>query len=173
MDATKTLKNSWKKPLSKRLRKSRRQAFVGVGQELRGDDAAGILAVRALEQALATVQAPAPFCYEAGPLPEASAGALRRFRPDTVTFLDAADLGEPPGAVRWIEPDEIGGFAGSTHTFPLGGFAQYLESELRCRVAVLGIQPEHLDFDAPVSARVQAAIKEIVKAILAETGATD
>jgi hydrogenase 3 maturation protease len=180
MDATKTSRNSWKEQLSASLKKSRKTAFVGVGQELRGDDAAGILAVRALEQALAprrktsgpdpkeAARIPALFFFEAGPLPEASAGPLRRFGPEMVIFLDAADMGEKPGAARWIEPDEIGGFSGSTHTFPMSGYAQYLASELGCRVAVLGIQPKQMEFDSPVSEEIRRTIEGIASMILTE-----
>jgi hydrogenase maturation protease len=196
MAATKTLKNSWIEQLSKILTTNRRIAFVGVGQELRGDDAAGILAIRRLEQSLASagasdsetipstppstggaaysnkkVRAFAPFLFEAGPLPEASAGPLRRFGPERVIFLDAADMGEAPGAIGWIEPDRIGGCSASTHTFPMSGFSRYLTSELGCQVAVLGIQPKQLDFDTPVSEEILRAIEEITAVILTESNA--
>ncbi|MBN1439103.1 MAG: hydrogenase maturation protease [Anaerolineales bacterium] len=184
--------SDWEQRLTGILRKSRRLAFVGVGQDLRGDDAAGIHLVRRLQQASPETPAsntlplekPPPMpstakrhasaakpCavrlyFEAGLRPEASAGPLRRFGPDWVIFLDAAELGEPPGTVRWIEPQEIDDGTASTHTFPMGGFAGYLCAELGCRTAVLGIQPGRMEFDEPVSAEVQCAIEEIAGRIL-------
>jgi len=139
---------------------------VGIGQELRGDDAAGILLLRRLQNRIPTARTPAPFLLEAGSLPEAAAGPLRRHGPDRVIFLDAADIGEAPGCVRWIDPAEIEGAPPATHTFPMGGFSEYLESELGCRVAIIGIQPECIDFDAPVSDCVQCAIDEISDEII-------
>jgi hydrogenase 3 maturation protease len=176
MDATKTLKNSWKEPLSNALRKSHRLALIGVGQELRGDDAAGVLLIRRLMDSVRVAASPpgtpaiheeplssAPLLFEAGSLPEASAGPLRRYQPEWVVFMDSAEMGEPPGTIRWLEPSEAEGFAGSTHTFPIGGLCKYLASELGCRAGILGIQPKNLEFDSPVSEEVLQAIEEIAE----------
>jgi hydrogenase 3 maturation protease len=157
---------SWKEPLRDALAHSRRLALVGVGQELRGDDAAGVILARRLQRLFASSppesdpQSPR-WCFEAGSQPEASAGPLRRFGPDRVIFLDAAELGEPPGSVRWIEPGQLETGRLGTHTFPMSGFGAYLESELGCRVVILGIQPQQMDFDTPVSDPVRSAIERI------------
>jgi hydrogenase 3 maturation protease len=165
MGAMKTSKYSWNGLLREFLNRSRKPAFVGIGQELRGDDAAGILLVRHLQAHPPAARPSAPFLFEAGSLPEASAGPLRRFGPDRVIFFDAADMGEAPGSVRWIDPARLEGTPLATHTFPMGGFSAYLESELGCRVAILGIQPECIDFDAPVSDCVRQAMDEIAAVI--------
>jgi len=153
-----------------------------VGQELRGDDAAGVLVVRRLMES--AIKNPAksrspfkgsnpedeePLLFEAGPLPEAASGALRRYQPDWVVFIDSAEMGEPPGTIGWVNPEQAEGFTGSTHTFPISGLAKYLSSELGCRVAILGIQPKNLEFDSPVSEEVDRAIEEIVALINNET----
>ena len=182
MDATKTSRNSWKEPLSQALRKSRKVAFVGVGQELRGDDAAGVLVVRRLMESarknpsksrtqskVTESQWEEPLLFEAGPLPEAATGALRRFMPDWAVFIDSAEMGEPPGTIRWVDPDQAEGFSGSTHSFPISGLSKYLSSELGCRVAILGIQPKNLEFDSPVSEEVDRAIEEIVGFVITFT----
>jgi hydrogenase 3 maturation protease len=163
--------NSWKELLSRALKKSRRPAMVGIGQELRGDDAAGVVVVRTLQGSVgfpspaSAAQEGSLLLFEAGSLPEAAAGPLRRFGPDWVIFFDAADMGEAPGTICWIEPDQIDGVYGSTHAFPMGGFCHYLISELGCRVAIVGIQPKHLDFDSPVSDEVLRSISEIAALI--------
>ena len=139
---------------------------MGIGQELRGDDGAGIFLIRRLQKRADAARPPAPFFFEAGSLPEASAGPLRRYGPDGVVFLDAADMEEPPGAIQWIDPAALESSAPATHTFPMGGFSGYLESELGCRVAILGIQPDCIDFDAPISDCVQRAINDIFEEII-------
>jgi hydrogenase 3 maturation protease len=174
MAATKTSRNTWKAKLKRFLKKSRKPALIGIGQELRGDDAAGILLLRKLQETAAETDAAgdrsaretAPFLFEAGPLPEACSGPLRRFGPDRVIFFDAAEMGEAPGTVRWITSDQLESRSGGTHTFPVGGFSAYLETELGCRVAILGIQPKHLIFDESVSDCVQGAINEIFSEII-------
>jgi hydrogenase 3 maturation protease len=170
MDATKTSRSSWKDPLRRILRRSRRVAFVGLGQELRGDDAAGVLAVRRLAgsercRRAGEARGTAPFFFEAGPLPEAAAGALRRYAPEWVVFLDAASFEAAPGTIGWIEPGDAAGTAPGTHAWPLSAFAAYLRSELGCRVAILGIQPECMDFDTPATVAVERAVGEIVDEI--------
>jgi hydrogenase 3 maturation protease len=176
MDAMRTSGSSWKEPLRRLLRKTSRVAFVGLGQELRGDDAAGVLAVRRLADSerfrkAGEARGTASFLFEAGPLPEAAAGPLRRFAPEWVVFLDAASLEAEPGTVGWIDPCEAAGTAPGTHAWPLSAFADYLRSELGCRIAIIGIQPACMDFDTPVTGAVDRAVAEIVSEI--EAGLAD
>jgi hydrogenase 3 maturation protease len=149
-----------------------------VGQELRGDDAAGVLVLRRLMESarknpskseVNQSQGEEPLLFEAGPLPEAATGVLRRYLPDWAVFIDSAEMGEPPGTIRWVDPEQAEGFTGSTHTFPLSGLGKYLSSELGCRVAILGIQPKNLEFDSPSSEEVNRAIEEIVGFVNANT----
>ena len=78
-----------------------RTAMLGIGHELRGDDAAGLEVARRL-QALVVGQ-PDSLILETGPVPENFTGPLRRFAPDLVLLVDAALMGEPAGAVRWLD----------------------------------------------------------------------
>jgi len=135
---------------------------VGIGHDLRGDDAAGVLAARRLQgytigaDVGATHMLPL-LAIDAGPAPENVTGAVRRFAPDLVLLVDAADLGEPPGTVRWLDWRETSGLSASTHALPLYVLAGYLVSELGCAVALLGIQPASTAFDAPPTPAVHAA----------------
>ncbi len=138
-----------------------RLAVVGIGNELNGDDAAGVLVARALRTGLNDRF----LAIEAGVAPENFTGMLRRFRPDLVLLVDAADLGKLPGTVAWVNSQDAGGWSGSTHTLPLSVLARYLEEELGCQVVLVGIQPAQLDLDAGVSGVVQQAVAEVVKKI--------
>lgn len=137
-----------------------RVAVVGVGHELNGDDAAGIAVARSL------AGLPAPhnrlLVIDAGPAPENTTGLLRRFGPDLVLLVDAAQMGEPPGAIRWLDWRETDGISASTHTLPLHLLARYLVTELGCDVALLGIQPAANTLDAPLSPAVSRAVASIV-----------
>jgi len=114
---------------------------------------------------IARARIPAPFLFEAGPLPEASAGPLRRFAPEWVVFIDAAALDQAPGTIGWIDPQDAASATPGAHAYPLSAFAEYLTAELGCRTAFLGIQPEAMDFDTPVSVAVKRAVDEIVREI--------
>jgi hydrogenase 3 maturation protease len=141
-------------------------AIVGIGHELRGDDAAGIVAARELAMRLSPAGDWVRI-IEAGPAPENVTGALRRFAPDLVVFIDAAEMGEAPGTVRAVPPTQAGGFAGSTHTTPIALLAAYLATTLGCEVALLGIQPAQDMIGASLSAAVRAAVGTVVAGLQA------
>jgi hydrogenase 3 maturation protease len=140
-----------------------RIAIVGIGNETHGDDGAGPRVVRELAGRLPAT--PGLLLLNAGIAPENFSGPLRRFRPDLVLEIDAADQGQPPGATGWIDWAEADGLSASTHTLPPSVFASYLVAELDCRVALIGIQPATLDLNAPLSPAVESACTALADAL--------
>lgn len=126
-----------------------RLAIIGIGSELRGDDAAGLEVARRLRPS--AIGREDLLVIEAGLAPEAFTGTLRRFRPDLVVLVDAARMDTSPGSVLYLNWRDVDGFRGSTHTLPLSTLASYLETEIGCEVWLLGIQPAHAEFDQPLS----------------------
>ncbi len=102
---------------------------------------------------------------EAGAAPEAFTGQLRRFDPDLVIMIDAAQMNESPGTIRLIEWQDTIGLSASTHTLPLNVIAQYLVTDLGCDVVVIGIQAQGNAFDAPMSPAVRRAVDELIRAL--------
>lgn len=161
--------------------------MVGIGNELNGDDAAGIAVVRALESELKThAQTPSVCVVQAGTVPENFTGTLRRFHPDLVILVDAAQMDSAPGTIRWYDSESAAGFSASTHTLPLNLFALYLSSEIRCEVKLLGIQPARnsamsishgtgLHLTAPVEKATRQIVSEISSLLesLTEFGRTE
>lgn len=148
----------------------RRIVVLGVGNELNGDDAAGVWVVRRLGEILKTARAadrsagegaPAVLLLDCGPAPENFTGAVRRHAPNLVLVVDAVDLGAAPGAVVWIDWRTAEGLGASTHTLSLAVLADYLVRELGCDLWIAGIQPQHLDFDRQVSDAVQGAVQQL------------
>lgn len=132
---------------------------MGVGNELNGDDAAGN---RVATKLLALTGFPAHFLpINAGSLPENASGPLRRFHPDVVILVDAADFGGQVGEIRWLEAEQIGGMSASSHTLPLSVLGQFLEAELDCQVDFLGIQPAQIEFDTAPGPWIEEAADEI------------
>ncbi len=79
-----------------------RVAIVGIGNELRCDDAAGSLVARGLHDLQQAVNGSRPLVYEtlvidAGEAPENITGNLRTFKPGLILFIDAAEMGKAPG----------------------------------------------------------------------------
>jgi hydrogenase 3 maturation protease len=139
----------------------RRVAVIGIGNELRGDDAAGVLAARALQP----LQHDTFLVVEGAAAPENQTGLLRRFRPDLVLMIDAAELGEQPGCVRWLSAADTEGLSASTHTTPPSMLARFLMETLGCDVTMVGIQPYDTSFDAPVSPAVTEAVAAVVASV--------
>ncbi len=161
--------NSWQASLQNLLNQQTAEskiAIVGIGNTLRSDDAAGILVARALATSR-LLPDPKPVCViDAGHAPENCTAELRRYAPDVVLLIDAVDMGETPGHIRWVEMDEIEGMSASTHSLPLSMLASFLNWELKCEVTLLGIQLKSNDVGEIVSVEVLRAVNEIVNEIV-------
>jgi hydrogenase 3 maturation protease len=136
-----------------------RVAVLGVGNDINGDDGAGVCAVRILR-----AMSPAPadvLLVEAGTAPESYTGPLRRFKPDLIIEIDAAALDEGAGAVAWLDWRQADGLSASTHTLPPSVLATFLEADIDCEVRIIGIQPEGLAMGAGLSPAVAAAVEDL------------
>ena len=146
--------------LSAALSRTPRLALLGIGNELNGDDAAGMLVVRALCARLAS--RPHLLLIEAGLAPEAFTAPLRRFAPDLVVLVDAALLEHPAGTVEMVDWRETDGLSATTHTLPPSVLVQFIQHELGCPVELILIQPEDIEFDHPIRPAVRHAIDQVV-----------
>jgi hydrogenase 3 maturation protease len=180
MDAKKSLPNSWQDCLRQKLKQYRpadrplRLAVLGVGNELRSDDAAGVLVVRRLLGPSGANGAGKPggsqaLILEGGIAPESQTGPLRRFQPDLALLVDAAQMNEPPGSVRCFGAADIAGITTSTHTLPLHLLCRYLAEELNAGVALIGIQPATTELQAGTAEpQLTAVVATAVAAVTAE-----
>jgi len=154
--------SQWQEHLRQKLRNlaqdktSPRVAVIGVGNELRSDDALGVYLARALKSYTDTCEH--VLALEAGLAPENFCGTLRRFRPDLVILIDAAQMGEEPGTVQMLDLQSAVSLTISAHDPSFQLFAKYLDAELGCELAILGVQVADLSFDAPISHPVRKAI---------------
>jgi hydrogenase maturation protease len=163
------LENLWTEQLRQKLASlpaangQPRIAVVGIGHELRGDDAAGVVLARLISEQphSAGLQV-----VEAGAAPVNCCGLLLRGRPDLILFVDAADTGEEPGTVLWLGWQNVIVGNGSTHRFSLRVLADYLTREAGCPVALLGIQPADTAMGAALSPAVAAAVERTARALI-------
>lgn len=136
-----------------------RVAILGVGNEMNGDDGAGVSVVRDL--AARTPRPPGVLLIEAGAAPESYTGPLRRFKPDLIIEVDAAMLGGAPGATAWLDWREADGMSASTHTLPPSVLATFIQADLGCEMTILGIQPERVEMGTGLSPAVASAVREL------------
>ncbi len=151
---------SWSNVLKTALKKSnQRITILGIGHELRSDDAAGVKMARVLKRSLANK--PQILVIEGGSAPENHTAVIRRFAPDIVLLVDAAEMGQPPGFIKCLSWEQITGLSASTHTLPLHILAHYLHAELSCQVLLIGIQPETLTIGESLSLDVEKAVFQL------------
>ncbi len=147
-----------------------RIALLGVGNEFNGDDAAGVWIAHRLLSVLP--DSPNLLILDCGTVPENALGELRRFKPEFILLVDAADIGDQPGGVKYIDPHDTGGFSASSHSLPFSVLSKYLEKEFNCAVGLLGIQPVSLEFDAGFSSEVKNSVTRVVKKLAKILGST-
>jgi hydrogenase 3 maturation protease len=168
MESKLMLTNSWQEKLQNILKclqlnkPDPRVGIVGIGSELRGDDGVGPYLVQRLSSSLQ--ERDSLLMIDAGPAPENCTGLLRRFIPDLVILIDAADLEQTPGSIEVIPWQDSIGLSASTHSLPLYLFTKYLKQELNCEIILLGIQP--------VNIRLNETLNPILR-ISAENAALD
>lgn len=137
---------------------SQAAVIVGIGSELRGDDAAGVHVARRLAGATRWP------VIEAGSAPESFLGKIVQASPDLVVLIDAVDCGTHPGSVIVRDAAEVSGAGPSTHGPAPAVFIQALMLMHPCRCLLVGIQPERMDTGAPLSDPVAAAVERIIEA---------
>jgi len=120
----------------------KRVAVVGVGNEMRRDDAVGVHIARKLRGKVSRQFR----LIEAGTVPESYIDKVREFRPTHILVIDAAQLGTNPGESSLLSPKKVKGLSISTHTLPLNIFAEFVKKETGSKIKILAIQPKDLEF---------------------------
>lgn len=129
--------------------------FLGIGNILRGDDAAGPLLVQHLKDLTEAV------CINAENAPERYVGRVVRERPDTVVMIDAVFFPEKPGAYRLMAPEELESVMLSTHGIPLSSIASMIEEKSGARVYILGIRPGGIGIGQGLTSQVRKTIRKL------------
>lgn len=138
----------------------KRVAVVGVGNEMRGDDAVGCYVARRLEGVEDIL------VIEAGDVPENYIGLLREYKPECIVFIDAVDVGADAGSVVIASADELSSsVVVSTHGMPLKLLSDYLRREIGAEVMLVGIQVGKTAFNLPMSKEVRDAAEAVVELI--------
>ena len=129
--------------------------LVGVGSELRGDDAFGPL----LARRLAAEGLPA---LDGGTAPESLTGPIVRSGAEVLLLADIGRLGAPPGTLRLVAPHDLAPAGSSTHDPALGVLIAYLVARRPMTVRLLVAEPARTGLGSPISAEVGAALDRAV-----------
>ena len=165
-DATRSARSAdWRERLRETIADSRSPVnLVGVGNELKSDDAAGLEIASSLRSRLGTSPAPGVKIHAPTPMPERLLSKLASGEGRIVVF-DAVEASAKPGEVVFRSmADTKYGFFG-THNIPLKlvpGIAARLEDFF-----LVGVQPVSLEVGLGLSETVRESVNEIV-AVVAE-----
>lgn len=149
-----------------------RTLIAGVGNPDWGDDAVGIYITDILLRDLPSVSASTKVL----PLysrPENILTLLSEEHFDNVIFIDAVEFGAIPASVILLNSDEIRSRFPqiSTHKISIAILAQLIEAGGTTRVYLIGIQPQNLLPETPITPAVKKsadAIVELLKVIFSK-----
>jgi hydrogenase maturation protease HycI len=159
------------KALKKSLSEADRIAVLGVGSDLRADDAAGVLVARRLKRSW-TRPGSRRAAFDGGTAPENLTGEIIGFiRGDGeggrghVVFVDTADMDLKAGSVCLLSHDDLAGVSFSTHQLPLSILADYLQRSLPVDVSFIAIQPKTISFGKSLSSAGSRAVDLVVSSL--------
>ena len=146
-----------------------RWLVVGLGNDLRGDDAVGLHAARALVRLDPRDMQVVEESADPLRLTDAIAAA------DGVVFIDAIASGAGPGGVRRIdastEPVPADWRTSSTHTLGLAELVELCRSldQLPERVVIFGIEGADFSMGAGLSPACERSLDRVVESVVEET----
>lgn len=138
--------------------RGQRLLVLGVGNDMLGDDAIGVLIARDLE----ALNSETFLSMPVGIGVENAGHLIRRHRADVVLIFDAVAA---PGRKPWlfVPPSRLDTFCHSTHSVPLSLLIRaWQQDSPAVRVHFIGIRPRLVALGAPLSPAVQAVLAEIV-----------
>ncbi|ANF22952.1 hydrogenase 3 maturation endopeptidase HyCI [Thermococcus piezophilus] len=147
--------------LEKLFQNAKRVVICGIGNDIRGDDAFGVLVAKRLKELIKKENVLVLNC---GEVPENYTGRIAEFKPDLVVFIDAVDFGGKHGELVVADPEGTLGEAVSTHGLPLKFITRFMKTMVNAEFILIGCQPRLMGlFEEPTE-----VIKEKAE-LLAET----
>jgi len=150
-----------KTQLKKKFKDAKKIAVLGIGSELRADDAAGLLVAEELKK----IKNLKLKVFLGSTAPENFTGEIIKFKPTHILIIDSVDIDQKPGSILLINPDEVGGISFSTHMLPVKMMVDYFFASLKCEIIIVGIQPKTLLFGEAVSEEVKKSTGKIIDII--------
>lgn len=137
-----------------------RVVILGVGNTLKGDDAAGPAVCERLSGRVSAR------VIDTGATPENYIGRILEASPDVLLIVDAVDFGGRPGEIRLCTPDQIRAPAFCTHALSLNLAIDLIRHERRLEVYLIGMQADRLQFGDGLSAAASGAVETLVSAFI-------
>ncbi len=129
--------------------------LLGVGNDIRRDDAIGELVAREFD-------APGWDTEDCGPMPENFVPHLKEGIYEVAVIVDAADMKLEPGQIRQVPREKLGVFTMSTHALPISLVMDFLEEKVD-QVVLIGIQPKDMSLGEGMSPELVEAKERLLE----------
>ncbi|MEX2161362.1 MAG: hydrogenase maturation protease [Anaerolineales bacterium] len=150
-----------------------RLLVIGLGQEIRGDDAVGLETVRLWQAEYPETARRTDLVVESAPLPGLSLLSFLECA-EAAILVDAMQSGAPAGTVRVLERDDLAGFGGDAQSAHGWGVAETLamaetlyKEKMPQRLVLLAVEAGNMDLGKPMSTMVKAALPSVAKQLQA------
>ena len=124
--------------LEELFQNAKRIVICGIGNEVRGDDAFGVLVAERLKELVKNSEVLVINC---GEVPENYTSKIAGFGPDLVVFVDAVNFNGEVGEFIIVAPEGTLGEAVSTHGLPLKFVTRYMKTFIKADFVLIGCQP--------------------------------
>ena len=130
--------------------------FVGLGNVLRSDDAAGLIFLNKLQK---KKRFESSTFVSAETNPENHIGEVLRAEPELIVFIDTFVSDDTSGYISWLHSDKIKISDFSTHAFSIKLIEQFIRNEFKnCEIRYIGIRPLSLAWGNFLSKDLQRSI---------------
>jgi hydrogenase 3 maturation protease len=146
-----------KQELTEFLSGYKKLVVLGIGNDMKGDDALGTFIVRGLNNPSHNIVS-----IDGGIVPENFTGAIKKENPTHILLVDAVDMKKAPGSVRMVHKEEISNYSISTHSMPISFLINYLESGTGAKIALIGIQPQSMEFGLEMTLEVKKSANNVL-----------
>jgi len=125
-----------------------RVVILGIGNELRGDDAFGAHLAESLKGKIEAR------VFNCGPSLENYYNPVVKENPDVIILLDTVNFNASLGEIALFEKDDILKVGFSTHNISPKIFMELLEKSIKADIIMIGVKPKSTAFGEELSAEV-------------------
>ncbi|AHF80763.1 hydrogenase maturation peptidase HycI [Thermococcus paralvinellae] len=147
------------------LKGAEKVVVCGIGNDVRGDDAFGVIVVEELKN---RIKSDKVIILNCGEVPESYLGKIINENPTHVIFIDAVDFGGKPGEIVIADPEGTLGESFSTHRLPLKLLVGYLKQNINAKFILIGCQPKQLGLFVEMSEEVRKSAEKLVEILAQE-----
>lgn len=141
----------------------KKTVIIGIGNSLKGDDAAGYYIAEKLKGKLKNIGV-----LSVAASVENYLGRIKESNPDSIIIIDSVSFGGKPGEIRIFSPEQLLDISPSTHALSLPDLLEIYN--LKSKTTILGIQPKNIRFGEEMSEEVKKSAEKIISLFLKQGG---